>query len=86
MLLHNSGNGFLVVTGKFWNSNEVCHLVNVYSPCNFREKRQLWSDLEQWKDSSSDKLWCFVGDFNSVRSSVERRGCESHERFKEMSI
>ncbi|KAF1862693.1 hypothetical protein Lal_00013454 [Lupinus albus] len=71
MLSHTSGNGFLEVIGKFWNSNDVCHLVNVYSPCIFEEKRQLWSDLEQRKNASLDKLWYFVGDFNSVRSSAE---------------
>ncbi|KAF1868132.1 hypothetical protein Lal_00018648 [Lupinus albus] len=84
MVSHNCGNGFLSVSGKFCNSNDVYHLINVYSPCNFREKHQLWSNLEQWKNSSSDRLWCFLGDFNSVRASFERRGCENHGRFKEM--
>ncbi|KAF1895786.1 hypothetical protein Lal_00037902, partial [Lupinus albus] len=72
-LSSNCGFSFLEVTGKFWNSSEVCHLINVYFPCSIMDKHQVWSDLEQWKDVSTDKLWYFVGDFNSVLSSAKRK-------------
>ncbi|KAF1870232.1 hypothetical protein Lal_00003438 [Lupinus albus] len=54
-----SGKGFLDISGHYWNSDEVCRIVNVYSP---------------------------YGDFNSVKTSAERKGCDSHGCFKETWI
>ncbi|KAF1869216.1 hypothetical protein Lal_00048498 [Lupinus albus] len=79
-----SGKGYLGVTSKYEDSTELCHIVNVYSSCNYTEKRQVWLDLGQWKNESPSNLWCFAGDFNSVKCSEERKGRESHGRKKEM--
>ncbi|KAF1894928.1 hypothetical protein Lal_00022422 [Lupinus albus] len=80
-----SGPGFLEVCGKFWNSTENCHLVNVYSPSDIQDKRRFWLDLERRQINSSDSLWCYAGDFNSIKSSDERQGSESHGRLMEIS-
>ncbi|KAE9598417.1 putative endonuclease/exonuclease/phosphatase [Lupinus albus] len=76
--------GNLGVIGKYEDSTELCHIVNVYSPCNYKEKRQVWLDLGQWKNESPNNLWCFAGDFNSVKCNEEHKGRESHGRKKEM--
>ncbi|KAF1881640.1 hypothetical protein Lal_00039857 [Lupinus albus] len=79
-----SGKGHIGIIGHCSDSRELCHLINVYLPCNNKEKRQVWLALEQWKSGSSGKMWCFTGDFNAATSSDERKGCESHGRAKEM--
>ncbi|KAF1863490.1 hypothetical protein Lal_00030524 [Lupinus albus] len=66
----HSGKGFIDICGHFWNSDKVCHIVNVYSPCNIKGKRQPWQDLDDLKKASSNNLWCLVGDFNSVKTNA----------------
>ncbi|KAF1891499.1 hypothetical protein Lal_00012388 [Lupinus albus] len=73
MISYRSGKGFLGVVGYYLNSSDLCHIINVYSPCNYKEKREVWVELGRWKFESSVNLWCFVGDFNSVKCSDERK-------------
>ncbi|KAF1860197.1 hypothetical protein Lal_00040454 [Lupinus albus] len=79
-----NGKGFLGVIGNHLASRELCYVINVYSPCNYKEKRHVWLELGEWKNESSCNMWCIASDFNSVKSSEERKGRKSHERLKEM--
>lgn len=36
------GRGFVGVCAKWKTSNNICFLVNVYSPCDFDGKKELW--------------------------------------------
>ncbi|KAF1864335.1 hypothetical protein Lal_00021991, partial [Lupinus albus] len=83
-IAHRNGKGFLGVIDNDLASRELCYIINVYSPCNYKEKREVWLELGQWKNESSCNMWCIIGDFNSVKSSEERKGRESHGRLKEM--
>jgi len=47
--------------------------VNIYSACNLVGKRGLWDQLRQLKTNLGGKVWCLVGDFNTVRRREKRR-------------
>jgi hypothetical protein len=68
------GDGFVGVCLDLVEEKRRCFLVNVYASCNLRDKRKLWSDITMSKRGFGDGLWCLLGDFNSVRTSTERRG------------
>lgn len=54
-------------------------LLNVYAPQDDGKKRKLRLDICSYLSTSS-KLFCLMGDFNSVRNEEERRGCTVHKR------
>ncbi|GLT48336.1 hypothetical protein SLA2020_219680 [Shorea laevis] len=70
------GVGFIGVSGFWVEENIHCYFVNVYSPCDLANKRQLWEELgnfiRNWKGN-----WCVGGDFNAVKSINERKGCRT---------
>lgn len=69
--------------GRLLGRDDDCVLINVYAPCSFEGKRQLWGEISDWKTRNDANLCCIMGDFNSVRSEVERRGVgtvTSHHR------
>ncbi|KAF1894123.1 hypothetical protein Lal_00004042, partial [Lupinus albus] len=68
------GSGFVATMWTWLNGKVSCCLVNIYSPCELNLKMQLWNDLRQLRSSLGDLIWCFFGDFISVRSVSERRG------------
>jgi hypothetical protein len=68
------GDGFVGVCLDIIGEPRQVFVVNVYAKCNLRDKRMLWGNLLMSKGGFGDGLWCVVGDFNSVRSSSERRG------------
>ncbi|GAU23240.1 hypothetical protein TSUD_172690 [Trifolium subterraneum] len=68
------GEGFVGVCLDLVGVLRKCFIVNVYAKCNLRDKRRLWGDLLMSKSGFGDGLWCVLGDFNSVRASLERRG------------
>lgn len=73
-----TGDGFLCIKGK-WGSNEIpCAIVNIYSSCVLREKRELWSKLEEMMAHDPTLNWCFAGDFNAVCNRSERKGRGIH--------
>ncbi|XP_076892880.1 uncharacterized protein LOC143544733 [Bidens hawaiensis] len=66
---------FLVTIGEIRLLGcEIC-FVNVYAPNDSREKRSLWTELLGLR-ASLNGMVVFMGDFNEVRSSVERRNLE----------
>jgi len=69
MNLHNS----LIVKGKFLKNNVDFGLANVYAPCNNRGRQDLWHALGGVLQRHNSVAWCVLGDFNAVRSNIERR-------------
>lgn len=74
-----TGRGFLCVEGNWKGCIEVISFLNVYAPQGDREKRMLWLDICSYLASSS-KLFCLMGDFNTVRREDERFRCMFHNR------
>ena len=46
----------------------------VYASCDGVEQRLLWDHLRSLSQMKCNVPWCVVGDFNSVLSSVEKKG------------
>ena len=69
------GTNFLMFVGRWIKENMKLYIVNVYAPCDIAGKRELWEQLKQLKASNLEGAWCFLGDFNSIRSMEERIGC-----------
>ncbi|XP_019435175.1 PREDICTED: uncharacterized protein LOC109341686 [Lupinus angustifolius] len=68
------GNGFLAVHGIWLPGQFPCCMVNIYSSCLLREKKQLWEELRLLKMHFGLEMWYFLGDFNAIRMESERRG------------
>ncbi|KAL2560106.1 hypothetical protein AAZV13_20G003100 [Glycine max] len=66
------GRSFLMLEGRCCSNNQKLMIVNVYAPCDLVGKKALWDELRQLKASNPSGMWCFLGDFNSIRSSQER--------------
>ncbi|CAM8938931.1 unnamed protein product [Rhodiola kirilowii] len=67
------GKGFILVQGTVSCNHQpvLINFVNVYAPCDEKEKAKLWEGLVSLK-SFYEGEW-IVGDFNSVLSEGERR-------------
>jgi hypothetical protein len=68
------GQGFLGIYLEWGERKKTCVFINVYAPCNLVAKKQLWVELLVARHSYVADVWCILGDFNSVRSSDERKG------------
>ena len=68
------GRNFLMLDGRWAKDNQRLYIVNVYAPCDLAGKRVMWEELRQLKVSNPDGLWCFLGDFNSIRCQEEGIG------------
>ncbi|XP_058780621.1 uncharacterized protein LOC131654295 [Vicia villosa] len=55
----------------------IVYLVNIYSPCSLRGKKELWKDLLELRAIFSDGYWLMGGDFNAVKKRSERKGRSS---------
>jgi len=64
---------FLLIHGRFVQSNEEFYLVNVYALCGSRDKEALWVSLAAQLLLLRGKHVCVCGDFNTVRRPKERR-------------
>jgi len=71
---HMMGKGFIAVFGIHLKTNCSCVMVNVYAACTMNDKKIHWEELSSVKLASQEKVWCFCGDFNVVRSRSERKG------------
>ena len=60
-----------MLEGKWAKDNQWLHIVNVYAPCDLAGKRTLWDELRHLKVSDPNGLWCFLGDFNTIKSQHE---------------
>lgn len=79
------GRGFVGVLVKWKSSNDTCFLVNVYLPCAFDDKKEVWRDLLLCKRSFGGVDWCVAGDFNAVTSVDERKGIGGTHNSREIS-
>jgi len=55
----------------------------MYNFGSLSEKRLAWEEVREKRRMINTKVWCVVGDFNSIRSPSERRnaGCDvDHKR------
>lgn len=68
------GRGFILLEGTWNNEDQKICIINIYAPCDTQNKRELWESLKQLKNLDPNRLWCMVGDFNSVRNAAERVG------------
>ena len=68
------GRNFLMLDGRWVKDNQRLFIVNVYAPCDLAGKRVMWDELRQLRVSNPNGLWCFLGDFNNIRSQEERIG------------
>ncbi|XP_058771389.1 uncharacterized protein LOC131644810 [Vicia villosa] len=76
------GNGFLGIKGTA--KGMIIYFINVYSPCNLADKRELWEELLGWKNKLEVGEWVVGGDFNSIKNREKRRGVENFCRVHEM--
>ena len=68
------GRGFILLEGVWTQENQKASIVNIYSPCDSQNKRELWDSLKQLRQHDPEGLWCFLGDFDSIRHHSEREG------------
>ncbi|KAL8547829.1 hypothetical protein ACS0TY_007238 [Phlomoides rotata] len=64
----------LVVNGRWLEDNGEMVIINVYAPCSFNEKAQLWDTINLVIEQNEDARICVVGDFNPIREKSERIG------------
>ena len=69
-----SGQGFIFLEGIWVPDGQKVSIINIYAPCNMTQKRNLWEQIKQLRDSGLGVLWCILGDFNSIRRPEERIG------------
>jgi len=74
---HVMSKGFIVVAGQHLKTTHRCVIVNVYSACALRDKKQLWEEITNIKAVSQVSIWSICGDFNAIRSRRERKGASS---------
>ncbi|XP_022003232.1 uncharacterized protein LOC110900661 [Helianthus annuus] len=68
---------FLLLFGVIKGCMEEVHIINVYAPQKYVDKRALWNRILAAK-SGRHGLWVVVGDVNAVRCPEERK----NSRFK----
>jgi len=72
---YRNGNNFLIIEGVWKVGMQIeITIANVYCEGTLREKRAIWDEISEIRKSHPIKMWCVVGDFNSIRSAEERRG------------
>jgi len=64
----------LVITRKVILTGEEIVIVNMYAPCEYLAKGELWERLTTFVTSKNDLCVCLCGDFNFVRNMEERKG------------
>jgi hypothetical protein len=64
----------LIIRGRVLQTNQNFVIVNVYAPCDTALKQVLWDQLLNIAVSIGETDLCLCGDFNSIRSTDERRG------------
>lgn len=53
--------------------NHYYYVVNVYSSCGLRKKKELWGKLLDLKEEYYDGEWITRGDFNDIKHRGEER-------------
>ncbi|XP_071714226.1 uncharacterized protein [Rutidosis leptorrhynchoides] len=83
------GDFFLAIRGNWVGSGHDTILVNVYGPHNDVDKKKMWDDLDKLM-AGVDSGWVLCGDFNEVRTGLDRVNCVFHKararRFNEFIV
>ena len=79
-------NHALVIRGQVISTGIEFIIVNVYGPCDTTTKQVLWDNLTTFVFANSDATLCLCGDFNSVRSVEEWKGCGATFRQQDADI
>ncbi|GAU51140.1 hypothetical protein TSUD_411890 [Trifolium subterraneum] len=66
--------------GAFLKSGEEFSVANVYAPCDFGAKQELWNSLSARIQLLGRSRVCVCGDFNVVRNLEERRTVNGRSR------
>jgi len=56
-------------------------IVNVYSSGSLKEKKLIWDEINACRASQLNKIWCVVGDFNSIITKEERKSLVSGSNY-----
>ena len=64
----------LLVEVKNKSNMELIYICNLYGPTHYREKMDFWESLLTLKLDMQRNEVIIVGDFNTTRSSLEKRG------------
>lgn len=68
---HSLRSRYFIATSRIWiGVPGVTTIVNVYGPKSVTDKRRVWEELLELK-RGQDRLWIFLGDFNTVRTLYE---------------
>ena len=70
----------LIIKGKVIHTGQDFIIANVYAPCETNAKQDLWMQLNQFILDNGEANVCIGRDFNSVRSTTDRRGRSEHFR------
>jgi len=52
-------------------NNQKAYIANVYSPCDLKDKMNLWQELISLRRAYYNKTSCVMSDFNIVRKQEE---------------
>ncbi|KAL8503681.1 hypothetical protein ACS0TY_022415 [Phlomoides rotata] len=64
-----------LVVNVLWGQDRIpCCIVNIYAPCVFSEKIELWDRLVSVINQNPSACICVIDDFNSIRIEAERDG------------
>lgn len=72
-------NGYWCIDGS-----DRC-IVNIYASCPLPEKIEIWNPIKALIEQNEERGISVVGDFNSVRSDVERNGRGERSDTKDMT-
>ena len=75
----------ILITSRFYKSNEQFVVLNIYAPCDVSRQHSLWVNISNRLGTYADKNVCICGDFNVVRSVSERRSVGSIQRHLGMA-
>lgn len=60
--------------GRIGGRREKINVLNVYTPCDDRRKKEVWDELSRRISCLNREGLCVIGDFNAIRCEEERRG------------
>ena len=63
----------VIIQGKMLQNGADFSLANVYAPCESLRRQDVWNQLGLVISNFRDSSWCVCGDFNAIRSQVERK-------------
>ncbi|MCH81872.1 hypothetical protein A2U01_0002665 [Trifolium medium] len=73
-----------LMEGVWKKDNVQVIIVNIYAPCDLRNKVECWDEILKALAPFKGGLFCIMGDFNCIRSESERKGAEGRYRNSEM--